>query len=150
MPETETLLFDVVTEASIARLIDAFYARVRRDPVLGPIFEAAIEADEWPEHLATMRRFWSSVMLMSGRYSGNPVAVHRAVRGIERPMFDRWLGLFEETARALFTPEVAFRFVEKATRIAFSLRVALFHRLGEPPEGLPLPRRGPFARAAEV
>jgi hemoglobin len=131
-----TPLFDRVTEASIALLIDRFYTAVRRDRVLGPVFETTIAATEWPEHLATMRRFWSSVMLASGRYSGNPVAVHRAVQGLERPMFDLWLRLFEATAAELFAPGPAALFSDKARRIATSLRLAVFHRLGAPPEGL--------------
>jgi hemoglobin len=128
---------DNVTEPAIALLIDRFYTAVRRDPVLAPVFEAAIANDEWPEHLATMRRFWSSVMLTSGRYSGNPVAVHRAVRGLERPMFSRWLALFEATVQELFAPQPAADFISKAHRIAASLQLALFHRLGAPPDGLP-------------
>ncbi|MGA3002443.1 MAG: group III truncated hemoglobin [Acetobacteraceae bacterium] len=129
-------LADSVTELTIALLIDHFYAAVRRDPVLAPVFEAAIAEADWPEHLETMRRFWSSVMLTSGRYSGNPVAVHRAVRGLERPMFSRWLALFESTVRDLFAPEPAANFITKAHRIAASLQLALFHRLGAPPDGL--------------
>lgn len=129
-------LFADVTEASIALLIDRFYSAIRRDPVLAEVFENAIADEEWPEHLATMRRFWSSVMLGSGRYSGNPVSVHRAVRGLERPMFARWLGLFETTAAELFAPEQAALFADKAQRIAFSLQLAVFHRLGAPPDGL--------------
>jgi hemoglobin len=128
--------FASVTEASIAVLIDSFYATVRRDPVLAEVFETTIADEEWPEHLATMRRFWSSVMLTTGRYSGNPVAVHRAVHGLERPMFARWLALFETTARELFAPEPAAIFVDKARRIATSLQLALFHRLGVPPDGV--------------
>ena len=127
---------ETVTEPAIALLIDRFYAAVRCDAVLGPVFEAAIEEAEWPEHLATMRRFWSSVMLTSGRYSGNPVAVHRAVRGLERPMFERWLGLFEATVNDLFAAKPASEFITKAHRIATSLQLALFHRLGAPPDGL--------------
>ena len=79
MSEVDGPLLSEVTEQAIALLIDRFYAAVRQERVLGPVFEAAISAEEWPEHLATMRRFWSSVMLASGRYSGNPVSVHRAV-----------------------------------------------------------------------
>jgi hemoglobin len=132
-----------ITERTIAILIDRFYAAVRRDPILAPVFEAAIAEAEWPEHLETMRRFWSSVMLASGRYSGNPVAVHRAVRGLERPLFDRWLALFEATAGTLFTPTEAAEFTGKARRIATSLQLALFHRLGAPPDGLrPTARAG--------
>jgi hemoglobin len=129
--------FTEVTEASIEVLIDRFYTKMRRDLVLGPVFEAAIADDEWPEHLDTMRRFWSSVMLTSGRYSGNPVSVHRAVAGLERPMFERWLASFEATAAELFAPAPAAIFADKARRIATSLQLALFHRLGLPPDGLP-------------
>ena len=138
MPVVTAPFFADITEASIAILIDRFYEAVRRDPELAAVFEAAIAQDEWPEHLATMRRFWSSVMLTSGRYSGNPVAVHRAVRGLERRMFARWLALFEATATELFAAEHAAIFVDKARRIASSLQLALFHRLGAPPDGLPL------------
>jgi hemoglobin len=125
-----------VTEASIALLINRFYAAVRRDPVLAGVFEAAIPDAAWPKHLRSMQRFWSSVMLTSGRYSGNPVAVHRTVAGLERSLFARWLALFEATANDLFTPEAAALFVDKARRIAASLQLALFHRLDAPPDGL--------------
>ncbi len=128
--------FPAITEDSIAVLIDAFYARVLRHPALGPIFQAAIAEEEWPMHLETMRRFWSSVMLTSGRYSGNPVAVHRAVAGLERPLFAEWLALFTATASELFEPAAAEAFAAKARRIAASLQLALFHRPGQPPEGL--------------
>ena len=65
----------VISENAIRHLVDTFYAKVRADPALGPIFERAIAGD-WGPHLARMRDFWSSVMLTSGRYKGNPVAVH--------------------------------------------------------------------------
>ena len=137
MSDTAAPPYTEVTDDSIAVLIDRFYVAVRRDPVLGPVFETTIAEDEWPEHLATMHRFWSSVMLTSGRYTGNPVSVHRAVQGLERPMFARWLALFEATAADLFAPEPAALFADKARRIATSLQLALFHRLGAPPDGLP-------------
>ena len=128
--------FTTITEDTIAILIDAFYALVRRHPALGPIFEAAIAEEEWPKHLETMRRFWSSVMLTSGRYSGNPVAVHRAVPGIERPLFADWLALFTQAASEVFEAGPASLFAAKAQRIASSLQLALFHRLGDPPDGV--------------
>ena len=139
MPKVDGPLLSEVTEKAIASLIDQFYAKVRRERVLGPVFEAAISPEEWPGHLATMRRFWSSVMLASGRYSGNPVSIHRAVPNLQRPMFARWLALFEATTEELFVPHVAAQFTAKANRIANSLQLALFHRLGQPPEGLVLP-----------
>ncbi|HEY4044011.1 MAG TPA: group III truncated hemoglobin [Rhodopila sp.] len=145
MPKEDRPLLADVTEEAIALLIERFYATVRQEPLLGPVFESAIAVEAWPEHQATMRRFWSSVMLASGRYSGNPVAVHRAVPNLERAMFARWLALFEETARTLFVPHVADEFMAKAHRIAVSLQLALYHRPARPPEGLVLPPRNSAA-----
>ncbi len=134
--------FSDVSEESIGALVKTFYERVRGDPRLGPVFEAKIESAAWPTHLSTMKRFWSSVMLGSRAYSGNPVAVHRAVPGLERPLFAHWLALFRRTAEDLFETEPAAAFAAKAERIAFSLELAVFHRLGDPPDGLSPQRAG--------
>lgn len=124
-------LIDGVSEDGIHRLIDRFYTKVRADPQLGPIFARAIPGD-WEPHLATMRNFWSSVMLTSGRYKGNPVAVHKRLVGIEIAMFNRWLALFGETCHELFAPEPAADFISKAERIAESLKLAMFYRPDRP------------------
>jgi len=121
-----------VTEATIKALVDGFYARVRRDPALGPIFVNAIADDAWPAHLEKMYSFWSSVMLTSGRYKGNPVAVHQKVAGIAPALFGNWLDLFEATAAEMFEPAVAQRFAGAARRIAESLKLALFFRADQP------------------
>ncbi len=121
-----------VTEASIRALVDRFYARVRQHAVLGPVFDAAIAPEAWPAHLEKMYAFWSSVMLTSGRYKGNPVAVHRGVAGIAPTLFATWLDLFEETVAEMFVPEIAERFAHSARRIAESLRLALFFRPDRP------------------
>ena len=119
---------DPVTEESICRLVDGFYAKVRADHQLAPIFAKAIAHDEWEPHLAKMRDFWSSVMLTSGRYKGNPVAVHMAIAGMEPHLFSRWLELFGETCGELFEPDIADQFRAKAVRIADSLKLALYYR----------------------
>ena len=127
-----TALHSEVTEATIKTLVDGFYARVRRDPTLGPVFANAIAEDAWPAHLEKMYAFWSSVMLTSGRYKGNPVSKHREIADIAPPLFGDWLDLFEATATQLFVPEIADRFVRAAQRIAESLKLALFFRADEP------------------
>ncbi|MFN3655814.1 MAG: group III truncated hemoglobin [Pseudolabrys sp.] len=119
-----------LTEEAIGRLVDTFYAKVRVDAELGPVFNGAIA--DWGPHLETMRRFWSSVMLTSGKYKGNPVAAHQRVPGIEMKMFARWLALFDETCRELFDPPLAAAFGGKARRIAESLQFALFYRPDRP------------------
>jgi hemoglobin len=119
-----------LSEDDIGRLVDAFYAKVRVDPKLGPVFNRAI--GDWGPHLATMRNFWSSVMLTSGRYKGNPVAVHQRVSGIEFELFERWLALFDETCREMFDRDLAELFGDKARRIAESLKLALYYRPDRP------------------
>lgn len=125
-------LYNEITEATINRLVNGFYARVRSDPTLGPIFADAIAQDAWPAHLEKMYAFWSSVMLTSGRYKGNPVSVHRQVAGLAPALFGNWLDLFEDTAAELFVPEIADRFSVAARRIAESLKLALFFRADRP------------------
>lgn len=121
-----------VSESGIESLVDEFYRRVRMDPKLAPIFERAISGGDWSLHLATMRDFWSSVMLTSGRYKGNPVAKHLQLEGMEPHLFDHWLDLFTQTCRELFDEEVAAAFAVKAQRIAESLKLALFYRPDRP------------------
>jgi hemoglobin len=116
-----------ISEEGIDRLVDCFYAKIRVDPDLGPIFERVVRG-KWEPHLATMRNFWSSVMLTSGRYKGAPVPAHLRIKAIQPPMFDRWLRLFGETCDELFEDEVAEAFRVKAARIAESLKLALFFR----------------------
>jgi hemoglobin len=120
-----------LSEASIRQLVDCFYIKVRADPELGPIFERAIPGD-WGPHLATMHDFWSSIMRTSGRYKGNPVAIHLRLEGMKPELFTRWLALFDETCRELFDDDAADLFRAKAARIAESLKLALFYRPDRP------------------
>ena len=121
-----------IDEAGLERLVHAFYARVRQDAELGPIFNQAI--GDWPEHLEKLTAFWSSVMLTSGRYKGQPVPAHMKHRDRINPeLFQRWLRLWGETARELMEPEAAAALEARAARIAESLQLALFFRLDRQP-----------------
>jgi hemoglobin len=120
-----------ITEANIRRLVDAFYAKVRVDAVLGPIFARAIPGD-WEPHLEKMVAFWSSVMLTSGRYKGNPVVKHLVIPGMTPELFTSWLALFDATCHELFDESVRAAFRGKAERIAESLKLALFYRPDRP------------------
>jgi len=118
-----------LTEGAIVQMVDAFYAKVRRHDVLGPVFARTIAPQAWPAHLEKMYAFWSSVMLTSGRYKGNPLAVHARIEDLDETMFEPWLALFRETAREIFAPEIAGVFRIKSERIAESLKLGLFLRL---------------------
>lgn len=81
----------------IDRLLETFYGRIREDAALGPIFAARIA--DWPLHLGRMKAFWRSVLHNSGEFSGNPMAKHLAIPGLEKEHFSHWLELFYSTLR---------------------------------------------------
>lgn len=117
-----------LSDEAFEELVPAFYTRVRADAELGPIFNGAI--DDWPHHLDKLVAFWSSVMLTSGRYKGQPVPAHMKHKDrISPELFDRWLGLWKQTTDDLMAPEAASELQAKATRIAESLKLAMFFRL---------------------
>jgi hemoglobin len=130
-PKIDNAKISDVSEDSIRRLVDGFYAKVRRDPELAPIFLRAIPGD-WQPHLNKMYDFWSSVMLTTGRYKGNPVIKHQVLPGMKVSLFERWLALFNETCDELFDAAVSDAFRGKAARIAESLKLALFYRPDRP------------------
>jgi hemoglobin len=117
--------YDQIDEQAIAAMVARFYSKARQDEMIGPLFNAAVA--DWDEHLKKLGDFWSSVMLTSGRYKGNPMAAHLQ-QPIEPQFFERWLGLWRETADELFGPELAARWQNKAENIAESLKLALFFR----------------------
>lgn len=117
-----------ITDGYIERLIPTFYERIRQDEVLGPIFDGAVE--NWPHHLKKLQDFWSSVMLTSGRYKGQPMVAHvRHDAQMIPENFDRWLMLWRMTTDELLQPAAAAAFQEKAERIAESLQLGIkFYR----------------------
>lgn len=126
-----------VDEAMIQRLVEAFYAKIRADGVLGPIFSSVIT--DWAPHLQKMCDFWSSMLLMTKRYDGRPVPAHLKIEGLDRPHFERWLGMFEATAREVCPPAAAALFIDRAHRVAQSLQLALdFQRGVLPPLKAPI------------
>jgi len=110
----------------ISRLVDTFYERVRAHATLGPIFNNAIT--DWEPHLATMKRFWASVALNAGEYSGKPVPAHRKhVEVITPADFKTWLAVFHQTLEDTApTPAAKDYFMVRAERIANSLQLAMF------------------------
>lgn len=112
-----------IDEDAIRTLVHAFYGRVRRDEVLGPIFNVAV--DDWDAHLAKLCDFWSSVLLMTGRFKGSPMAAHARNPAIRDEHFARWLALFERTAVEVLPAPAAALFVEKSRMIGQSLALGL-------------------------
>ncbi len=120
--------------ASITRLVHGFYADVRRDPLLGPVFEAALQG-RWEAHLARMVDFWSTVALGARSYRGNVVASHRPLDGVTPAHFAAWVRLWAEHTGRLFTPEVAQGLQQAAHGVARNLFRAMIGRLPDFAEG---------------
>lgn len=118
---------DIATPEHIRLLVDAFYGQVRVDPLLGGIFNGAIQ-DRWPQHLAKMYTFWGTVLLEERSYFGAPLRPHLGLP-VEQRHFDRWLLLFRATVRAHFSGPVAELALDNAERMAtlFLERITL-HR----------------------
>ncbi|MGD9945321.1 MAG: group III truncated hemoglobin [Burkholderiaceae bacterium] len=109
----------VCTEEEIRQMVGDFYAKVRRDEQLGPIFNSRI--DDWDHHLAKLSDFWSSLLRGTTRFSGSPMTKHIALPDLSAALFERWLQLFHETTQTLPNREMAERADMMARRIARSL-----------------------------
>ena len=132
MPQTpifESNLADV-SEDQIRVLVHTFYGRVREDDLIGPIFNAKVE--DWPEHLAKLCDFWSSVVLRTRRFQGRPMRAHLLIADQIRPEhFDRWLDMFEATAHEVLPPQAAPVFIQRARMIADSFEFGIANQRGE-------------------
>jgi len=109
-----------IDERFISDMVEQFYASIRADELLGPIF--AKRVDDWPAHLLRMKQFWRSVLHNSGEFSGNPMAKHIAIPGLQEAHFSQWLELFYTNLRAMDTnPQAVSLIGERARMIAESL-----------------------------
>lgn len=114
----------VASEGQIRELVDRFYSRVRNDELLGPVFADAI-GNDWEPHLAKMSDFWSTVVLASRRYKGNPMLTHLMLPRIEREHFERWLAYWRDTTAEVLGDTSAAVFVKKAEFMAERLLSAI-------------------------
>ena len=121
--------YDSITEQSVNALVERFYAKVRLDAVLAPIFERAL-AGGWDAHIATMREFWCSALRVKRSYRGDMLAAHERLGKLPRSLFPRWLALFRETAEECFSEAPAAIICDRARKTARNLESALAHGVG--------------------
>lgn len=117
----------------IELLVDNFYGKIRKDQLLGGIFEQKIQ-DRWPEHLDKMYRFWETVLLDVHTYYGSPFAPHVNMP-VEKGHFERWVNLFHETVDELFEGEKAERAKWQGDRMAemFESKINYYRNSGVDP-----------------
>ncbi len=97
----------------ITLLVDSFYTKVRSDEKLGPVFKEV----DWSRHLPRMVDFWSSIVLGSQAFQGDPFQKH-AHLPIDSSHFNRWLKLFNETVNEHFSGFKADEVKSRARSIA--------------------------------
>ncbi len=118
-PEGAVTLFDRLGgRAGISRLIKWFYARVRFEPELEPIFNAHVE--KWSEHLEMLIDYWCGAAGGPSNYQG-ALGKHARI-GIRREHFDVWLRVWGENCRDLLQPREAAEMIALASRIAEDLQ----------------------------
>jgi hemoglobin len=104
------------SEEEIVALVHQFYAKVRVDADLGPIFNSNV--DDWDQHLSKLVDFWSALLRGTGRFDGAPMPKHAALPGLSAALFQRWLALFRETADTQGNQAMATQACVMAERIA--------------------------------
>jgi len=117
----------------IKLLVDMFYSKIRKDELLGSIFETKIQ-DKWSEHLQKMYTFWQTLLFEEHTYSGRPFPPH-AELAVEKKHFDRWIFLFYQTVDDLFEGEKADEIKWRAERMAklFLSKIEYFKSLKQNP-----------------
>ncbi|MCO6461691.1 MAG: group III truncated hemoglobin [Saprospiraceae bacterium] len=117
----------------IKELVYTFYDKVRKDELLGPVFDERIQ-DRWPAHLEKMVCFWQTVLLDDHTYQGAPFPPH-ATLPVEKRHFDRWVLLFNETIEDLFYGERADEALWRAEKMSemFQMKMAYYQERGSHP-----------------
>lgn len=102
-------LHDIEGRADLEMLVDAFYGKVQKDPIIGFIF-TDVAGVNWDAHLPKMYDFWETMLFKSGSYRGNPLRPHVNLSTLTEmgpEQFARWKELFFETVDEMFSGENA-------------------------------------------
>ena len=117
-----------LSDAAIKGLVVLFYARVRQDAVLGPVF-ADIIGEKWDTHLEKVVAFWRYATWLDRSYNAsNFMLAHSKHALIQASLLPRWLMLFRQSARDACTKEAADHLIDIAERMAASLEMSLARR----------------------
>jgi hemoglobin len=111
---------DIKDRADIELLINTFYDKVKKDKIIGYIFNDVVKVN-WEKHLPVMYDFWDSLIFLNNKYTGNPMALHiqlNAKTPLTKEHFQQWLQLFTGTVDELFKGRKAGIAKEKAAGIA--------------------------------
>ncbi len=118
-PPAASLFDRIGGRRPLLELLRYFYADVRQQTEIGPIFTAHIS--DWPAHLEKIADFWSGVTGGPARYGGGMPMKHFPL-GLEERHFAAWLGLWARHCRAHLAPAEAAEMITVAETIGQRLR----------------------------
>ncbi len=123
-------------KSDINILVNSFYSKVRVDELLGPIFNAHISDDKWPEHLDKLTDFWETNLFGVAKFKGNPTQKHINVDknlnySIEQKHFGRWLQIWFETIDELYEGEYADKAKNSARKMSTGQYLAIWQQRPE-------------------
>ena len=124
------------SEEEVVKLVADFYARVRQDALLGPVF--TLQVKDWTWHEAHLVAFWSALLRGTRRFHGAPVSRHLEMPGLTAELFERWLLVFEQTTAECGNHALQSMANESARSIGntFWLRYQSFHSPDREPQPL--------------
>jgi hemoglobin len=119
---------DIVNRSDIELLVNSFYDKVNRDPLIAFFFSEVVVVD-WDKHLPVMYDFWENILFYTGKYEGNPMAKHKDIHQkcpMKMEHFQRWIFLFTETVDELFEGSISELAKQRATSIATVMQIKMF------------------------
>lgn len=116
-----------ITAAEIDAVVVDFYARVREDETLAPVFFQSIPpiTSVWVDHEDKIASFWKNAILFERNYAGNPQQTHREKEAVEPEHFAVWLALFDVVLKERLTADQAASWSALAHRIGEGLRMGV-------------------------
>ena len=117
----------------IQLLVNTFYSKIRKDELLGPIFNSHISENQWPHHLMKLTDFWETNLFGVRKFKGSPTQKHLKVDEnldyrIDALHFGKWLNLWVETINELFTGERADKAIYMARKMATGQYLTLWNQ----------------------
>jgi hemoglobin len=123
---------DIQSRKDIELLVHSFYDKVRRDEVIGYIFNDVAKVN-WEHHIPIICDFWENILFQTNSYRGNPMTTHVKLNHLS-PLtsshFERWLKLFAETVNDHFKGENAELAKQRAISIATMMRLKIIKPSG--------------------
>lgn len=120
---------DIANRDDIILLINSFYEKVKKDQVIGYIFNDVAKVN-WKKHLPVMYDFWENVIFFTGAYTGNPMTAHKQLHQktpLNAEHFQEWIKLFTQTVDELFEGDKAELTKQRAISIATVMQLKIVH-----------------------